>query len=67
MIQLLKSAILCLSCYNIYTQIIKQSVLKPASPGITLTQVFYHHNLQRESFIIKRHIYLLTFYNTQKV
>ena len=35
MMQLLKSTILCLS-YVLYTQILKQSVLKPASPGITL-------------------------------
>ena len=28
--------------FVLYTQILKQSVLKPASPGITLNQQLYH-------------------------
>ena len=32
--------------FVLYTQILKQSVLKPASPGITLRVIFYIKNIQ---------------------
>ena len=33
--------------FVLYTKILKQSVLKPASPGITLITIFSHFNPQK--------------------
>ena len=43
--------------FVLYTQILKQSVLKPASPGITLTGIYYMY-YRLEIWTVFKHIKL---------